>query len=272
MNLNSLLFNSTNLISGPNPIISTLLFVALAVVPVAALGMTSFLKLNVVFSILRNAIGAGQLPSAALVGLLSIVLTMQIMAPVASEIKQAMMNESSALNVNQSNAANQGSLIAGGGKKEQLKVKSKTANVKEPEGVEDLINALRRGSVPLEAFLRKHGHERERAFFASLSSQKVNGERVTDKEGSLSGIKAAEESLWSLIPAFVISELQEAFSVGLMILLPFLVIDLIITNLLVALGMTMVTPVTVALPFKLLLFVLCDGWFVICRGLVLSYQ
>jgi flagellar biosynthetic protein FliP len=74
-----------------------------------------------------------------------------------------------------------------------------------------------------------------------------------------------------LLPAFVTSELETAFQIGFMIFLPFLVIDLVISNILMALGMQMLSPTTVSLPFKLLLFVLIDGWVKLTHGLVLTY-
>jgi type III secretion protein R len=74
-----------------------------------------------------------------------------------------------------------------------------------------------------------------------------------------------------LIPAFVVSELTEAFQIGFIIFLPFLVIDMVVSNILMALGMQMLSPTTISLPFKLLLFVLVDGWHLLTQGLVLGY-
>ena len=74
-----------------------------------------------------------------------------------------------------------------------------------------------------------------------------------------------------LIPAFVTSQLKEAFEAGFLIFLPFIVIDMVVANVLLAMGMTMLSPSVISLPFKILLFVLVDGWFLVVRGLVLSY-
>jgi type III secretion protein R len=79
------------------------------------------------------------------------------------------------------------------------------------------------------------------------------------------------EDFQILIPAFVISELSEAFQIGFVIFLPFLVIDMVVANVLLSLGMFQLSPITVSLPFKLLLFVLVDGWYLIARGLILGY-
>ena len=75
-----------------------------------------------------------------------------------------------------------------------------------------------------------------------------------------------------IIPAFVISELKEAFQIGFILFVPFLVVDMVVANILMALGMQMLSPTTISLPFKVLLFVLVDGWYLITKGLVIGYQ
>jgi type III secretion protein R len=78
---------------------------------------------------------------------------------------------------------------------------------------------------------------------------------------------------WTIvIPAFVISELKEAFQIGFILFVPFLVVDMVVANILMALGMQMLSPTTISLPFKVLLFVLVDGWYLITKGLVIGYQ
>ena len=75
-----------------------------------------------------------------------------------------------------------------------------------------------------------------------------------------------------IVPSFVISELKEAFQIGFILFVPFLVVDMIVANILMALGMQMLSPTTISLPFKVLLFVMVDGWYLISKGLVLGYQ
>ena len=87
-----------------------------------------------------------------------------------------------------------------------------------------------------------------------------------EKEAALS-----KDDFQVIIPAFVTSQLKEAFQIGFLIFLPFIIIDMVVANILLAMGMSMLSPSVVSLPFKLLLFVLVDGWFLIVRGLVLSY-
>src|SRR5262245_49816383 len=124
--------------------------------------------------------------------------------------------------------------------------------------------AIARDAVePLREFLRRHTSIRERKFFHQSASQLWSKEDVAG---------LTDDSLLVLLPAFTVSELTAAFKIGFLIYLPFIVIDLLISNILMAMGMMMVSPMTISLPFKLLLFVLIDGWTRLVHGLVLSYQ
>jgi type III secretion protein R len=115
---------------------------------------------------------------------------------------------------------------------------------------------------PLRDFLIKHSNPRERAFFLKTAQRGLTPEQAT---------RLAERDFIVVVPAFTVSELGAAFQIGFLIFLPFLVIDLVISNILMALGMMMLSPTTVSLPFKLLLFLLVDGWVKLSHGLVLSY-
>ena len=109
----------------------------------------------------------------------------------------------------------------------------------------------------------KHIDPRERAAFHALTlKMRTSAERAP----------VGDRDFGVIVPAFVTSELRRAFQIGFLIFIPFLVIDMVIANLLLALGMHMLSPTTVSLPFKLLLFVLADGWQLVIRGLLESYQ
>ena len=134
--------------------------------------------------------------------------------------------------------------------------------------LQDLQNPLTQDALlaslePIKAFLLKHSDEAEREFFARTTSQLWPPERAAEVSG---------EHILVLLPAFTTSELTSAFEIGFLLYLPFIVIDLIVSNILLAMGMMMVSPMTISLPFKLLLFVLVDGWTRLLHGLVLSYQ
>ena len=130
------------------------------------------------------------------------------------------------------------------------------------ETAQDWIAAANRAKEPFRAYLLKYTPETERAFFLGTQRRIGGPDRVSD---------VTERDFIVVIPAFVVKELRIAFQIGFLIFLPFLVIDMVISNILLAMGMMMLSPVTISLPFKILLFVLIDGWVKLSHGLVLSY-
>ena len=118
--------------------------------------------------------------------------------------------------------------------------------------------AFYRSVVPLRTFMLRHVREKDLALFLDIAGETS----VTESEAT---------PLTSLIPAFMISELRRAFEIGFLIFLPFLVIDLVIASILMAIGMMMLPPTTISLPFKLIFFVLVDGWGLIAGSIVKSY-
>ena len=126
-----------------------------------------------------------------------------------------------------------------------------------------LQDAVQDSFKPFEAFLLKHSHENERNFFLQ-TTKKIWPKKYSDT--------VSNTNLLILIPAFLVSELTSAFQIGFLLYLPFIIIDLIISNILISMGMIMVSPIVISLPFKVLLFVLVDGWVRLVHGLILSYQ
>jgi type III secretion protein R len=127
----------------------------------------------------------------------------------------------------------------------------------------DWEEAGRRALVPLQTFLRKFTNEKQLAFFMQSTAKIWGNTRALD---------VSETSLAILVPAFLLSELTRAFEIGFLLYLPFMAIDIIATSILVALGMMQIQPTTIAVPFKLMLFVFVDGWTKIVQGLVLTYM
>jgi flagellar biosynthetic protein FliP len=132
-------------------------------------------------------------------------------------------------------------------------------------GIRPLVNneisveqAFERSSVPLKAFMQKNVREKDLALFSDLSREP----RPETPE---------QISLRILVPAFMISELKRAFEIGFLLFLPFLIIDLVVASVLMSMGMMMLPPVVVSLPFKLIFFVLVDGWSLVAGSLVQSY-
>ena len=124
---------------------------------------------------------------------------------------------------------------------------------------QNIIMAIQEGSKPLKEFMMKQTRETDLAFFVELS-QKVPP-------------KTPEEiTIWQVAPAYIMSELKTAFEIGFIIFVPFIVLDLVVANILLALGMFMLSPTIISLPFKLLIFIAVDGWALIVQGLVTSYN
>jgi type III secretion protein R len=202
--------------------------VLLALAPFVAVMVTSFTKIVVVLSLLRNALGLQQVPPNVVLNGIALVLTIYVMYPVGLQISDR---------------------IAG--------IKDISSNTK------NMLAAAAAGGEPLREFLIKHSPPRERAFFLKTVQK------------SLPPAKAAElteRDFVVVIPSFTVNELTEAFKIGFLIFLPFLVIDLVVSNIVMAMGMQMLSPTTVSLPFKLLLFYMVDGWVKLSHGLALSYQ
>ncbi|MBQ8125048.1 MAG: EscR/YscR/HrcR family type III secretion system export apparatus protein, partial [Kiritimatiellae bacterium] len=116
---------------------------------------------------------------------------------------------------------------------------------------------------PFRAWLSAHTSDRERAFFVHTA------ETLWAKDGEPATVDP--ESYYILLPSFCVSELTKAFQIGFLVYLPFIAIDIIVSNILLAMGMMMVSPVTISLPFKLLLFVMVNGWTLLIQGLVRGY-
>ncbi len=124
---------------------------------------------------------------------------------------------------------------------------------------QNMVLALEEGSKPLKEFMMKQTRESDLEFFVQLSKHRQP--ETPD-----------EITLWEVAPAYIMSELKTAFEIGFVIFVPFIVLDLVIANILLALGMFMLSPTIISLPFKLLIFIAVDGWALIVQGLVTSYN
>jgi type III secretion protein R len=219
--------------------VSTAITVALvALGPVVLVMITSFVKVSVVLALTRNAIGAPEVPPTLVVTGLAILLTFVVMAPVARDAWAAV------------EAAPP--VVAPAGPPTSL------ADQLVPADAKPALEAASRAAAPVRAFLARHAHASDRAAFASVAAK-------------LGGRPVADDDLLVLAPAFVTSELQEAFAIGFLLLLPFLVLDLVVGLSLTSLGLQNVPAAAVALPLKLLLFVAIDGWRLLAEGLLKVY-
>lgn len=207
------------------------LVVVLALAPYVAVMVTAFTKLVVVFSLLRNALGLQQTPPNIVLNGLAIILSAYVTYPVGLEMAHVA---------------------------QQALEQEASENL----GLPELLRIGDAAKEPLRAFLTEHTSDEEREFFFATAKRfQADSDNAT----------LAHDDLLVIVPAFTVSELSRAFQIGFLIFLPFLVIDLIVSNILQALGMMMLSPTTISLPFKLLLFVLLDGWSKLIHGLVLTY-
>ncbi|MGE4282163.1 MAG: flagellar type III secretion system pore protein FliP [Clostridia bacterium] len=198
------------------------LLTILSLAPAILIMMTSFTRIIIILSFLRNALGTQQVPpNQVLIGL-ALFLTVFIMTPIGTQIN---------------NQAIQPYLSE--------------------EITQDV--ALDRAVQPLREFMLNNTREKDLALFVSLSGI----EQVDDKE---------DIPTKAVIPAFVISELKTAFQFGFLIYIPFLVIDMVVASTLMSMGMMMLPPIMISLPFKILLFIMIDGWNLVTQSIVMSFK
>lgn len=294
-----------------DPALILLTVVSLALAPFVAVMVTSFTKIVVVLSLLRNALGLQQVPPNVVINGLAIVLTIYVMYPVildtqaAIEARKAgqpppassLVAQPQARSAPQTTttepppatspaaAAGEAAAAAAAAEQQANERGPMFANVRDgssdavaapaaaaddteplpplpPDGVERMLALAEAGKEPLRAFLIQHASDAERAFFLK-TAQRLLPPASRDQ--------LSAEDFIVIVPAFTVSELTAAFQIGFLIYLPFLIIDLVVSNILLALGMMMLSPTVISLPFKLLLFVLIDGWAKLVHGLVLTY-
>jgi flagellar biosynthetic protein FliP len=197
------------------------LLTVLSLAPSILVMVTSFTRIVVVLSFLRNALGLQQTPPNAVLISLALFLTGFVMAP--------------------------------------------TLDTAYREGIAPLIanqiteeQAFERSVKPVHQFMMEHVREHDLQLFADIA--KTSPEEV-----------GAQTPLRTLIPAFMISELRRAFEIGFLLFLPFLIIDMVVASVLMSMGMMMLPPVMISLPFKLIFFVLVDGWYLVAGSLIQSY-
>ncbi len=184
--------------------------------------MTSFIRLIVVFSFLRQALGTQQVPPNQLLVSLALILTFFIMEPVATKAYETAVKPYS----------------------------EKKISYEE---------AFEKGVAPFKSFMIKNTREKDLALFFRI--RKLKNPR-----------NYSEVPLTIAIPAFMISELKTAFEIGFLLYLPFLVIDMVVSSVLMSMGMMMLPPVMISMPFKLLIFVLVDGWNLLIGNLIESFK
>jgi type III secretion protein R len=230
-----------------DPFALIVLFVGMSLLPFVAMIATSYLNIVIVMSLIRNALGIQSIPPNMVINALAMILTFYIMAPVFSESWDIAKMEM---------ASRTPPAAASGGQVETAPQGTVGPYAPDPA-------VLSAASEPFRTWLSNHTPEKQRAFFVRTAEQ------LWAKDGEPAEID--HDSLYILIPSFCVGELTKAFQIGFLVYLPFIAIDIIVSNILLAMGMMMVSPVTISLPFKLLLFVMVDGWTLLVQGLIRGY-
>jgi flagellar biosynthetic protein FliP len=194
----------------------------LSVAPAIMLMMTSFTRILVILSFVRQALGTSSMPPNQVIVGLSLFLTAFTMSPVIEHIKD---------------------------KAYTPYVEKK---IKQEEALDELLK-------PVRGFMLAQTHENDLAMFFNITKKPKPR-------------NSSDVSMTTLMPAFMVSELKTAFQIGFLVYIPFLIIDMVVSSILMAMGMMMLPPTVVSLPFKLVLFVLVDGWTLIVENIVKSFN
>ncbi|KVK76106.1 EscR/YscR/HrcR family type III secretion system export apparatus protein [Burkholderia sp. MSMB1498] len=218
-----------------NEIALIVLLTAATLVPFVVAAGSCFIKFSVVLVLVRNALGIQQVPSNLALNSIALIMSLFVMMPVAQSAYRYLQHHP--LDV----------------------MSSASVNDFIDDGLGDYKRYLRRYSDPeLVGFF-------EHAQTARLKGDDANIENHVDEPDGL------DNSLFALLPAYALTEIKSAFKIGFYLYLPFLVVDMVVSTVLLALGMMMMSPVTISVPIKLILFVAMDGWTLICKGMIEQY-
>ncbi len=225
----------------------------ISLLPFAVMMLTSFTRISIIFHFLRQALGYQQVPSNQIVIGLTLILTGFIMQPVIKEIQ----NEAVYPYMNQE--LKQDPEVVSGAKSEETVFVEKAWE-------------------PLRRFLLKHTREKDLMLFIDISqnrySSSAEATRTFEDNGAVDygQMQKIDDVPWfCIVPAFVMSELRLAFMMGFLLFLPFLIIDMVVASILMSMGMMMLPPVLISTPFKLLLFILIDGWRLVIQQIVRGF-
>ncbi len=222
--------------SSPTLITKLAVLAGLSMLPFAIMLLTSFTKIVVVLSLLRNALGVQQTPPNQVLNGIALLVSIYVMFPTGLKMYNAAQT-----------------VIHEAPPKDMFSSESALY----------VVNVIDAAKEPLRDFLKKNTAVAHSKSFYSLGYR-------TFPEPFKAQLKPTDFIV--LIPSFITSQLKSAFEIGVLIYLPFFVIDLVVSNILLAMGMMMLSPLTIALPIKLLLIVMVDGWTVLVQGLALTFR
>lgn len=194
---------------------------------------TCYVKFSIVFIIVRNALGLQQVPSNMTLNGIALLLAIFVMTPVTQQAYNYYRTE----NIDFSS-------------------------------IESVNHFIEDGLDGYRGYLKKYSDPELTQFFEKAQRAQL---KSAEKAGNEIAISSDQPSIFALLPAYALSEIKSAFKIGFYLYLPFVVVDLVISSILLALGMMMMSPVTISVPIKLILFVALDGWTLLSKGLVMQY-
>lgn len=229
---------STTDVQQPPLVTKVAVIAAMAIFPYIIMLLTSFLKMVIVLSLLRQAIGVQNSPPNQVINGMALLMSIYVMFPTGLAMYKA------GETYIQKNAPADGQVFTA-------------------QSAEYIVGVVERTKEPLRKFLVRNCSSKHRSYFFKLAKKKFPPEYREQ-------LKATDFIV--LIPSYITSQVKGAFEIGVLIYLPFFVVDLVVSNVLLAMGMMMLSPLTIALPLKLLLLVIIDGWTKVVQGIVLSYR
>ncbi len=220
----------------PSLVAKLAVLAGIAILPFAIMILTSFVKIIIVLSLFRNALGVQQTPPNQVLTGLALLLTIFVMFPTGVSMYNA---------------------------SKQVINKSAIAPVFSSDSAQQIIEIIDASKEPFKNFLQKNSLPKHIKSFYQIAENVF-------PEPYKSSLKPND--LIILMPSFITTQLKAAFEIGVLIYLPFFVIDLVTSNILLAMGMMMLSPLTIALPIKLLLLVMIDGWTILVQGLMMTFK
>lgn len=222
--------------NNPSMVTKLAVLAGLSLLPFAIMLLTSFMKIVVVLSLLRNALGVQNTPPNQVLNGIALLVTIYVMFPTA--------------------------LLMYNAAEEVIKTSPPTQILSDQSAI-FVVNVIDKAKEPLRDFLQRNCSAKHVQSFYTLAYRIFPDPYKAQLKNS---------DFIILIPSFITSQLKTAFEIGVLIYLPFFVIDLVVSNILLAMGMMMLSPLTIALPIKLLLLVMVDGWTVLIQGLAISFR
>ena len=230
-------FTGVESFQNPTLITQAVALTFLSLLPFIIMILTSFMKIVIVLSLLRNALGVQQAPPNQVINGVAFMLSLFVMYPTTIKMYDAAMQVVGSTQV-------PASLLA-------------------PDSSTYIVKVMEAASEPLREFLKKNSLVKHQALFYRIAFKTI-------PENHRENLKP--DDFMIVMPAFITTQLKDAFEIGVLIYIPFFVIDLVTSNILLAMGMMMLSPVTISMPLKLFLLVMLDGWTLLIDGLISTFR